>query len=305
MLIHLLLLASVHFVLSSVVSEWLVTGSPPSLQLCSNRPQQTWRLANGSLGTFDIVGTVVNPVSIQVNPQWVPGVNVTVTVGGGYSSTDPSVPAPWSWGTGGELLAAPTLAAGPMCLSFALSSPMPGSLVWLEPCSGTPAQSWSLDAGGALKPATATALCVDAGTSPKPCATAPWAQMPFCNTTLALDARLDDLMSRMTLADQIQQLASNSAAAPSVGLGVWATGDFTHSAGEPLSQTYAFAGGGNTVYPAASALGQSFNRTLWAAVGDRIGSEARALYNAGYGALWGWSPNINIARWVQCVTCRV
>jgi len=120
--------------------------------------------------------------------------------------------------------------------------------------------------------------------------------LPFCDTSLSLDARLDDILARMPLDEQIQQLAANSAGAPSVGLGVWSPGDFTHSAGEPLSQTYAFEAGGNIVYPAASALGQSFNRSLWVVVGDRIGAESRALYNAGYGALWGWSPNINIAR---------
>lgn len=183
-----------------------------------------------------------------------------------------------------------------MCLALALGSQAPGTLVWLEPCTNSSSQSWTLDASGALRSAAAPSLCVDSGTRIKACSTAPWSGLPFCDTALTLDARLDDLLSRMTLADRIQQLSANSAGAPSVGLGVWSPGDFTHSAGEPLSQTYAFSGGGNTVYPAPSALGQAFNRSLWAVVGNRIGDESRALYNAGFGALWGWSPNINIAR---------
>lgn len=277
-------------------SDWLVTASPPSAQPCSGAAQQTWRRANGSASTFDLVGTVVNPVSLVPNPQWVPGVNVTVVVQGGYSSTAPTTAAPWTWGTGGQLLTTPTLAPSAMCLALALGSQVAGTLVWLEPCTGVPAQSWELDSSGALRSAADASLCVDSGTSPKPCAASPWSSMPFCDSTLPLDARLDDMLERMPLSEQIQQLAANSATAPSIGLGAWSPGDFTHSAGEPLSQTYPFAASGNTVYPAASALGQAFNRSMWASVGDRIGAESRALYNAGYGALWGWSPNINIAR---------
>lgn len=266
------------------------------VQVCTGSTQQTWRLVNGSSNTFDIVGTVVNPVSIVSNPQWVPGVNVTVFVQGGYSSTNPSVPAPWSWGASGELITTPSLSPTSMCLALAHGSLVSSTLVWLEPCTGSVTQSWVLGANGALRSAADPSLCIDSGSSSKPCAAAPWSAMPFCDATLPLDARLDDMLSRMTQAEQIQQLASNSAGAASIGLGVWSTSDFTHSAGEPLAQTYPYSGSGNTVYPAASAMGQAFNRSLWSAVGDRVGAEARALYNAGYGALWGWSPNINIAR---------
>lgn len=292
-------------------------GSPPQLLPCAPSPDapgaaaQRLDLRNASAaGLFQVHGSFVPGASdgcLETNPQWVPGVNITVV----FNACEPPPAAPagpqsFRWaGAGGDMLAVrpPPPGTYDMCLAVLGGAPAPGAQVWLENCTdGLASQRWSFDAvAGALRPAATPGLCLDMGTAWRPCASAPFSALPFCDATLPLEARLDDMLSRMTLAEKIQQLQSNSAGAPSIGLSPWAVGDFTHSAGEPLPNTYPFAAGGETVYPAASCMAQSFNASLWAEVGDAVGDEVRSLYNAGFLSLIGWSPNINIARDV-CIT---
>ena len=126
-------------------STWPVANAPPQVLLCAPSTTQIWKIVNGSSETFDIVGTVVNAASLNVNPQWVPGANVTV-VAGNYGGTSPDAAAPWTWGAGGTLLATPQGSPSPLCLALALGSIVPGSQVWLETCTGTAAQEQPVSA---------------------------------------------------------------------------------------------------------------------------------------------------------------
>jgi hypothetical protein len=54
-----------------------------------------------------------------------------------------------------------------------------------------------------------------------------------------------------------------------------------------------------TVFPQVIALGATWNRSLWTAVGEAVSTEARALYNQLVGwhaGLFLWAPNINPFR---------
>ena len=86
--------------------------------------------------------------------------------------------------------------------------------MWLENCTeANAAQHFTFDAdAGALRPAGSPQLCADMGTAWRPCSAAPFVGMPFCDASLQLGARLDDLLGRITLQEKIQQLQANSAA---------------------------------------------------------------------------------------------
>lgn len=51
-----------------------------------------------------------------------------------------------------------------------------------------------------------------------------------------------------------------------------------------------------TKFPFPITTGMSFNRSLWWAVGNQIGREARAMMNAGNGYSTFWAPVVNLAR---------
>jgi len=117
-----------------------------------------------------------------------------------------------------------------------------------------------------------------------------FSSMPFCDSTLPIDERVADAVSRMTLEEKISALGTNTAAIPSLGLPAynwWSEASSGVASGRD-TQTTKFA------FPITT--GMSFNRTMWKLTGAQIGREARAMMNSGNGYSTFWAPVINLAR---------
>ena len=110
------------------------------------------------------------------------------------------------------------------------------------------------------------------------------------------DARVRDLLSRLTLAEKASQMRHESAAIPRLGIpryDWWSEG--LHGVARQ---------GVATVFPQAIGLGATFDANLLRRVGSAISDEARAKFHARpaiergrrYQGLTYWSPNINIFR---------
>ncbi|KAJ8500949.1 hypothetical protein OPV22_011501 [Ensete ventricosum] len=122
----------------------------------------------------------------------------------------------------------------------------------------------------------------------------------FCQTTLPIDKRVSDLISRLTLEEKIQQLDDQAPEIPRLGVpkynwwsealhGLSNWGHGMHFSGRTIP--------GATSFPQVILTAASFNPDLWYRIGQAIGVEARALYNAGQAdGLTLWSPNVNIFR---------
>ncbi|KAL1512293.1 hypothetical protein AB1Y20_005555 [Prymnesium parvum] len=134
----------------------------------------------------------------------------------------------------------------------------------------------------------------------------PHAHYPFCNASLPLERRLDDLLSRLTLDEKPSLLiARNSPKGNISRLGIpeydWG-GNCIHG----VQSRCAPDGRCPTTFPNPNALGATFNRSVWAAMGGVIGLELRALWLQNVGedhasnlphiGLDCWSPNIGIVR---------
>ena len=114
---------------------------------------------------------------------------------------------------------------------------------------------------------------------------------------LPVDQRVDDLISRMRLEEKVSQLTSAAAAVPRLGIpeyNWWNEG--LHGVARA---------GVATVFPQAIGMAATFDEPLMHQIGDVIGTEFRAKYNASVGkdgssewykGLTVWSPNINIFR---------
>jgi beta-glucosidase len=122
-------------------------------------------------------------------------------------------------------------------------------------------------------------------------------QPAFKNTTLPVDQRVNDLVSRMTLEEKVSQLGHTAAAIPRLGVpeyNWWNEG--LHGVARA---------GTATVFPQAIALAATFDAPLLHQVADVISTEFRAKYYSTvrpdggadwYRGLTVWSPNINIFR---------
>src|SRR5919202_1683104 len=121
-------------------------------------------------------------------------------------------------------------------------------------------------------------------------------QPPYQDPSLAIDRRVGDLISRMTLEEKVSQMMNAAPAIPRLGVPEY---DWWN---EGLHGV-AFSGVA-TVFPQSIGLGATFDERLVGRVAEVISTEARAKYHeaqrqgnrARFHGLTFWSPNINIFR---------
>jgi hypothetical protein len=123
--------------------------------------------------------------------------------------------------------------------------------------------------------------CVD------PVATA----LPYCNASLPIDARLDDLVGRLTLEEKIG-LISPAQHGPTLSKGVDRLGlpgyNWLTEANTAIQAACIGPDRCPSQFPGPLNMASSWNRTNWRTKGSVLGAEQRALGNAGdtecYGA---------------------
>ncbi|RWW44374.1 hypothetical protein BHE74_00049864 [Ensete ventricosum] len=120
----------------------------------------------------------------------------------------------------------------------------------------------------------------------------------FCNTTLPIDKRVSDLISRLTLEEKIQQLDDETPAIPRLGVpkynwwsealhGVSSWGHGIH-----FDRIIPSA----TSFPQVILTAASFNPDLWYRIGQVVHAPNASVCDVGDYGLTFWSPNVNIFR---------
>jgi len=114
-------------------------------------------------------------------------------------------------------------------------------------------------------------------------------------TPKAIDARIDTVISKMTLDERIAQLGDRAPAIPRLNLPAY---NWWNEGLHGIARN-----GYATVFPQAIGLAATWDPALLREVGDTVSTEARASFNQHahsdsprYGGLTVWSPNINIFR---------
>ena len=120
--------------------------------------------------------------------------------------------------------------------------------------------------------------------------------LPFQNSVLPVEQRVDDLLSRMTLEEKISQMMNASPAIDRLGIPAYSWwGEALHGVARA---------GLATVFPQAIGLGATWDEDMMFRVSTAISDEARAKHHDFvknnkrfiYQGLTMWSPNINIFR---------
>ncbi|WP_288129913.1 glycoside hydrolase family 3 C-terminal domain-containing protein [Microbulbifer sp.] len=127
-------------------------------------------------------------------------------------------------------------------------------------------------------------------------ASATFDALPFRDTSLPIEQRLDDLVGRMTLSEKISQLYNDAPAIERLGVAKY---DWWNEALHGVARA-----GKATVFPQAIGLAATFDDQLLGEVATVISDEARAKHHYfadngmafRYTGLTFWSPNINIFR---------
>ena len=123
-------------------------------------------------------------------------------------------------------------------------------------------------------------------------------QYPFQNYKLAFNARVDDLVSRMTLEEKVSQMLNSSPAIARLGIPAY---DWWNEVLHGVARTPFKV----TVYPQAIAMAATFDKKSLFQMADYSALEGRAVHNKAlelgrggerYVGLTYWTPNINIFR---------
>jgi beta-glucosidase len=120
---------------------------------------------------------------------------------------------------------------------------------------------------------------------------------PFRNTTLSLEKRVSDLVSRLTLEEKVNQMLNATPAIERLGIPSY---DWWNECLHGVARSKYHV----TVYPQAIAMAATWDNKSLKNVASFIADEGRAIYNDAqknknygrYHALTYWTPNINIFR---------
>lgn len=120
----------------------------------------------------------------------------------------------------------------------------------------------------------------------------------FRNTGLPIEARVKDLVSRLTLEEKVLQMMENAPAIDRLGIPAY---NWWNEALHGVARS----GDTVTVFPQAIAMAANFDADALEKMGDMVSDEARAIYHQSlrngvfgkqYKGLTFWTPNINIFR---------
>ncbi|MGA9586724.1 MAG: glycoside hydrolase family 3 C-terminal domain-containing protein [Terracidiphilus sp.] len=122
------------------------------------------------------------------------------------------------------------------------------------------------------------------------------ATMPFRNSSLPIDKRVDDLVGRLTLEEKVSQLIDRAAPIPRLDIPAY---NWWNEGLHGIARS-----GFATMFPQAIGNAATWDAPLVHSIGEVVSTEARAKYNDAiahanhdrYFGLTIWSPNINIFR---------
>ena len=128
-------------------------------------------------------------------------------------------------------------------------------------------------------------------------AVSPAQNLPFQNPSLSIAARVNDLVSRLTLEEKVAQMLNSAPAIDRLGIPAY---DWWNECLHGVARTPFHV----TSYPQAIGMAATFDVNAMKTMGDYTSDEGRAIYNESirkndhrrYLGLTYWTPNINIFR---------
>ncbi|MEU8115752.1 glycoside hydrolase family 3 C-terminal domain-containing protein [Micromonospora sp. NPDC048947] len=124
---------------------------------------------------------------------------------------------------------------------------------------------------------------------------------PFRDPDLPVQARVDDLLGRLTLDEKISWLHQYQPAVPRLGIGLFKTGtEALHGVAwsTDIDNNGAVVKARGTTFPQPVGMASTWNTELIRQVGSAVGDEARG-YHAQNPRVWGlnlWAPVVNLLR---------
>ncbi|KAL3651613.1 NAD(P)H-dependent D-xylose reductase (XR) [Castilleja foliolosa] len=120
----------------------------------------------------------------------------------------------------------------------------------------------------------------------------------FCDSSLDVKTRVDDLVNRLTLPEKIGWLVNTAKGVSRLGIPNYEWWSEALHGVSNVGPGTKFSGlvPGATSFPQPILTAATFDESLFETIGKEVSTEARAMYNVGLAGLTFWSPNVNIFR---------
>lgn len=182
------------------------------------------------------------------------------------------------------------------CANAENSGNISGTNMQMAPCTGAGNQKFLYNGTDmTFRYSFNQSLCLDAGTAIN-CTVEPYSTYPYCNVTLDAETRAKDLVSRMTLAEKVENMQNNNPGVPRLGVDKFRFAECLHGVLSGCGAAASGSTGCPTSFPSALGLGATFNSSLWLEAGRTVSTEARALNNQGVTGQAFWAPDVNLFR---------
>jgi hypothetical protein len=189
--------------LAALASALAACASAPTsitIETCAGIANQAWSFTDGALRSGS--GLCLTAGALPI----VDGTDL------GMAPCGSGAPAAQAWVYNADNATFVSAGQPDMCVNIAGYGTAPGSQVWLWSCSATDCQGncdWTPGNASTVHPLVnhETGLCLDDGLEPGLPQTcdpgSPSAGLPFCNYSLSQEARVADLIGRLTLQERI------------------------------------------------------------------------------------------------------
>eukprot|EP00943_MAST-04B_sp_MAST-4B-sp1_P002064 g2064.t1 len=130
-----------------------------------------------------------------------------------------------------------------------------------------------------------------------PCLSEPLSKTDVCDTTKSNEERVDTLIGLLKPLEKAVLMSNTAGAVPRLNIPAYqwwseALHGVGKSPGVDFNGTTPFA----TSFPQVVTTSSSYNKTLFHAIGEAVGTEGRAFFNNHHAGLTFWAPNVNIFR---------
>ena len=130
-----------------------------------------------------------------------------------------------------------------------------------------------------------------------PCDQAPLKGTAGCDTSASFDDRAAALVAALHTDEKVALFSNGAGAVPRLNIPKYQWwSEALHGVGRSPGVTFDATTPNATSFPQVITTASSWNTSLFHAIGQVVGTEARAFSNLGHAGLTFWAPNVNIFR---------
>ena len=142
-----------------------------------------------------------------------------------------------------------------------------------------------------------TTISASSVTWTNPCLSEPLSKTDVCDTKIANEDRVEALVNLLKPLEKAALMSNTAGAVPRLNIPAYQWwSEALHGVGNSPGVNFTGKTPFATSFPQVVTTSSSYNKSLFYAIGQAVGTEGRAFFNNQHAGLTFWAPNVNIFR---------